>query len=153
MKKQNYKRLEGETQDLLLESGTLDRRGFGAAATNEHRLLGKNRKASSHSSRGRSPRRAAQGQCRGVVSAGSSWRFREEPVSPFSDSGTPLLLHTASALLSPCLLPPVPAKPPLPSSNEDPGDYTQRHPTSSKTPSPPQDPELHHTHKAPSAII
>ena len=94
MKRQNYKRLEGETQDLLLESGTLDRRGSGAAATNEHRLLGKNRKASSHSSRGRSPRRATQGQCRGVVSPGSSWRFREEPVCPFSDSGAPLLLHT-----------------------------------------------------------
>ena len=44
MKTQNYKRLEGETQDLLLESGTLDRRGFGAAATNEHRLLGKQQK-------------------------------------------------------------------------------------------------------------
>ena len=34
--------------------------------------------------------------------------------------GTPTPPHTVSTLLSPCLLPPVPAKPPLPSSNEDP---------------------------------
>ena len=67
--------------------------------------------------------------------------------------GCPLLPHAVSALLSPCLLPPIPAKPPLPSSNKDPWDDSQRQPKLSKTSSLPQDPELHHIHRAPSAIV